>query len=141
MRKRHRLLAVAGVVAAVSVAVAVTVAVILPNLGRQDGTEASVSLRRVDPPPEVAYSVTSEDLVQYPLLERILSAFGNPDCCREARMFDGTLFFAVDESEVMALHIYLVEQYEALDPPPTSYTVALEFEGIHYSWDLGVQTS
>lgn len=136
--KRRKLFLVVTVTALVVGTVGFLVFSLLINTGAQDQLKAAISVRRLDPAPAAAYSVTSEDIMQYPLIEKVLNAYDDPDCCPEATRVDGNLTFRVSEAEGLEVSSYLLEQYEALDPPPTSYAIAIEYNGTYYSWELSV---
>lgn len=100
--------------------------------------EAVIYLQPLDPAPPVAYAVTPADIARFPLLGTVLHAYGHTGCCPEARMEGETLLFTVPEVEALDLHDYLINSYEALDPPPALYTVALLYEGAYYQFEVGV---
>ncbi len=98
---------------------------------------ATIRLKPLDPVPDVAYSVTQDDVNRFPRLGEVLAAYDNPSCCADARRADDTLFFDVPEGEGLELTTYLLERYEALGPPSErSYEVALQYEAQYYQWSL-----
>lgn len=97
---------------------------------------ATIRLKLIDPPPEVAYAVTQVDISQFPIIGEVLLAFDDPSCCEAARIIGGTLFYDVAEEEGLAVTEYLRERYEALNPPPGPYEVALEYQLRYLRWSL-----
>jgi hypothetical protein len=122
----------------VGLGVAVVAAVV--GLAWQAGeAKAWIRLSKLDFVPEVAYSLTAEDVDRFPLIGEVFAAYRDPSRFANVRVVGNTIVFAVSEERGMEATDYLRQKFEALGPNPArDYVIALAYDGEYFEWALSV---
>jgi len=110
--------------------------ILSPGLCQYDYTIVVEHLPDV-PVPSAFVNLSTQDLADYPLIRRVLTAFGNTSSYAPAFMRDGVLHYPTptrDDPVVTATNSYLVQRWGAGVYPLTLTTGDGEF----YTWGLSV---
>lgn len=137
MATSNRALALFTVVATLVMAAALVLFLNLPE-SPPSNLNASIVVRKLETP-VLAYAITPQDLVQFPVIASVFEAYANPNCCPNTRMEDGILVFEVSEQEGLLVSSYLRDKYEMLQPDPRIYDIAIEYESEYFEWSYLVQ--